>query len=122
MTSNDQQNLFESYLKINEDLGLGPKQDGTGTMKMPTIGQTSGANTVRPNMDPAKSSITHGSEEEEDVSDLKSDIETLKKALDKVSSTITDDISAEKHDQIKSELFSIAESVDRLLGEVEESE
>ena len=131
MTSHDQQNLFESYLKINEDLGLGPKQDGTGPMKVPSIGQSSGgSNTIRPNMDPAKSSITPNAEDEEgttlSVEEIRESVKTIKAALDHVCDKL-EGLPTDKFDEIVNILYVVAEKIDSIVDgndedSVEESE
>ena len=83
MNNNDQQKLFESYMKINEDLGLGPKQDGKGIVSAPSIG-SSGKPGVG-HMDPAKSSMTPttgASEDEELPIKIETMVENIKLSLD----------------------------------------
>lgn len=63
INNNDQQKLFESYLRINEDLGLGPKRSGTKEMDVTSIGSTGGVG--KTHFDPAKGSMTPSAENEE---------------------------------------------------------
>jgi hypothetical protein len=63
INNSDQQKLFESYLKINEDLGLGPKRKGTKEMEVTSIGSTGGVG--RSHMDISRSTLTPTAENEE---------------------------------------------------------
>lgn len=69
INNSDQQKLFESYLKINEDLGLGPKHDGTKEMNVTSVGST--GNVGKSHMDISKSDLTPTAENEEIPKDKK---------------------------------------------------
>ena len=113
----DQQNIFESYMKLNEDLGLGPKQDGKGINNMPTIGSTGKPGVGH--MDPAKSSLTPatGAEDEETGSDDKVEkVQALVENMINVLGAIQDRLES-KHftdENVKcfEELFDASEKID----------
>jgi len=86
----DTQKLFESYLSINEDVGLGPKQKGTDIMETPPIGSTGGVG--KSHMNIAKSNLTPVSENEEGesldtiIDDIILNLEVLRTAKPKIRS------------------------------------
>lgn len=83
LNNNDQQKLFESYIRIiNEDVGLGPKHKGTDTMNVTSIGATGKPGTSH--MDISKSNLTPASENEE--------IENYKGSLDETIDNIIRDL------------------------------
>lgn len=63
INNSDQQKLFESYLRINEDVGLGPKHSGTKEMNVTSVGSTGGVG--KSHMDISKSNLTPAAENEE---------------------------------------------------------
>jgi ABC-type antimicrobial peptide transport system permease subunit len=87
MNITDRQSLFESYMRVTEETGLGPNVNPRGNIIAPPVG--SSGNVGNSNIDIAKSNLTASSEDEElefeqnDDTDIKKDLyQTAKLAVE----------------------------------------